>query len=88
MSSAEESRQAKIISELSVFIKKVLSDPKVATECMDIARKLKDEPDASEKIAREISATTAVRIPEQHSDADEMFLNIIRDVLEDEAALY
>jgi hypothetical protein len=49
MSSAEVSRQAKVISELRVFIKKVLSDPTIAITSMDIARKFKDEPDASQK---------------------------------------
>lgn len=88
MSSAEESRQAKIISELRVFIKKVLSDPTVASKCMDIARNLKNEPDADAKIAEAISAETIVRIPEVHSDADRIFIEIIKDVLEDEAALY
>ena len=88
MSSAEESRQAKIISELRVFIRKVLSDPSVATSCMDIARELKNEPDANQKIAEKISASTIVRIPENHSDADKIFLEIIHEVLDDEAALY
>jgi len=88
MHSAEESRQAKVISELRVFIRKVLSDPTVATKCMDIARRLKDEPDADRLIAEEISASTIVRIPEEHSDADKIFLEIINEVLDDEAALY
>lgn len=88
MSSAEVSRQAKVISELRVFIKKVLSDPTIAITSMDIARKFKDEPDASQKIANAISAATTVRIPEVHSDADKIFLEIIHEVLEDEAALY
>jgi hypothetical protein len=88
MHSAEESRQARIISELRVFIRKVLSDPKLASQCMDIARKLKDEPNANQLIAREISASTIVRIPEAQTDADNMFLEIIWEVLDDEAALY
>jgi len=88
MSSAEESRQAKVISELRVFIRKVLSDPSVAPKCMEIARKLKSEPEAAIKIANEISASTIVRIPEEHSDADKIFLEIIHEVLDDEAALY
>ena len=88
MSSADESRQAKIISELRVFIKKVLADPTIAVKSMDIARRLKDEPDADRKIAEEISAKTNVRIPETLSDADKIFLEIINDVLDDEAALY
>lgn len=88
MHSAEESRQARIISELRVFIRKVLSDPSVAPKCMDIARKLQNEPDAGQLIAREISASTIVRIPEEHSDADDIFIEIIHEVLDDEAALY
>ncbi len=88
MSSAEESRQAKIISELRVFIRKVLSDPSVAPKCMEIARELKNEPDANQKIAEQISSSTIVRIPEDHSDADKIFLEIINEVLDDEAALY
>ena len=88
MSSSEESRQAKVISELSVFIRKVLSDPTVASKCMEIARKLKDEPNSDKLIAEEVSASTIVRIPEEHSDADKIFINVIRQVLDDEAALY
>lgn len=88
MSSAEESRQARVISELRTFIRKVLSDPTVASKCMEIARRLKDEPEANRLIAEEISASTIVRIPEEHSDADKIFLEIIHEVLDDEAALY
>ncbi|MFE8070541.1 hypothetical protein QQM79_05735 [Marinobacteraceae bacterium S3BR75-40.1] len=88
MSSAEESRQARIIDEMSAFIRKVLSDPTVAAKSMEIARKYQGEPDAERKIAEEISAQTTIRIPEQMSDADRIFLEIIHDVLDDEAALY
>lgn len=88
MSSAEESRQARMISELSAFIRKVLSDPTVAPKCMEIARKYRGQPDAQRLIAEEISASTIVRIPEEHSDADKLFLKLVHDVLDDEAALY
>ncbi|MDX1588679.1 MAG: hypothetical protein R3296_07050 [Oleiphilaceae bacterium] len=88
MSSVEASRQGRVINELRTFIKKVLSDPTVAAKCMEIARQYKDDPKAQEKIASEISAKTIVRIPEQHSEADRIFLDIIDEVLDDEAALY
>lgn len=88
MSTSEESRQAKVISELSVFIRKVLSDPTVASKCMEIARKLKDDPNADKLIAEEISASTIVRIPEVLSDADKIFIDMIGQVLDDDAALY
>ncbi|MCP5205628.1 MAG: hypothetical protein H7A01_00335 [Hahellaceae bacterium] len=88
MSSADESRQVKVIGELRTFIKKALSDPTLAGKCMEIARRLKNEPDADTKIAAEISAKTNVRIPEKLSQADKMFIEIIHEVLEDESALY
>ncbi len=88
MSSAEESRQARVISELTVFIKKVLSDPTVANKCMEIARRAKNESNCDAKMAEDISAETIVRIPEIHSDADRIFLSIIKEVLEDESAMY
>jgi hypothetical protein len=88
MSSAEVSRQAKIIRELRVFIRKVLSEPTLASACMEIARELKNEPDAAKKIAEKISSSTMVRIPEELSDADKIFLEIIHEVLDDESALY
>jgi len=88
MSTANESQQSKVIEELRVFIKKVLSDPTVAVKSMEIARKYRQEPNADELIAREISAQTTVRIPENWSTADRMFLEIIHDVLDDEEALY
>lgn len=88
MSSATESRQSKVIDELRVFIKKVLSDPTVAVKCVEVARKHRGQPDAHKLVAEEISASTTVRIPEQWSEADKMFLEILDDVLDDEEALY
>ena len=88
MSSSVESHQAKMIGELRVFIKKVLSDPTIAVKSMDIARKYKSESKADALIAREISANTTIRIPENWSDADKMFLEILHEVLDDEEALY
>lgn len=88
MSTPVESRQARVIDELRVFIKKVLSDPTIAVKSVDIARKHRSEADASELIAREISSNTTIRIPEKWSEADRMFLDIIDEVLDDEEALY
>ncbi len=88
MSTSSEGRQARMIDELRVFIKKVLSDPTIAVKSMEIARKHRSDPNADEIIAREISASTNIRIPENWSEADRMFLDIIHDVLDDEEALY
>ena len=88
MSTPTESRQQRVIDELKGFIRKVLSEPTVAARCMEIAREYRNDRQAREIIAREISAQTIVRIPEEHSEADEIFMDIIEDVLEEEDALY
>jgi len=88
MSTTNERRQARVIDELRVFIKKVLTDPTVAVKCVEIARKHRGKPDAHELMAEEISASTMVRIPETWSEADRMFLDILDEVLDDEEALY
>ncbi|MGO1499837.1 MAG: hypothetical protein ACTHWH_00965 [Marinobacter sp.] len=88
MSTPIESRQARVIDELRVFIKKVLSDPTIAVKSVDIARKFRSEADADELVAREISSNTTIRIPEKWSEADRMFLDIIQEVLDDEEAMY
>jgi len=88
MSSSNESRQAKMIDELRGFIKKVLADPTIPARCMEIARELNQEPDAGRKIADKISGSTTIRIPENMSEADELFIEVVKEVLEDEAALY
>ncbi len=88
MTTPTESRQQKVIDELRGFIRKVLSEPTVAARCMEIARDHRHERGARDRIAAEISAQTIVRIPETHSEADEIFLDVIEEVLEDEEALY
>jgi len=88
MGTSNEGRQAKMIEELRVFIKKVMSDPTIAVKSMEIARKYRGEPNADELMAREISANTTIRIPEAWSEADKMFLEILHEVLDDEEALY
>ncbi len=88
MGSVNESRQAKMIDEMRGFIKKVLLDPGIPAKCMEIGRRLKQQPNARRLMADEISATTTIRIPETLSEADELFLDVLLEVLEDEAALY
>ncbi|MAM87744.1 hypothetical protein [Allohahella sp. A8] len=86
--SREISRQAKMISEMRGFIKKVLADPTIPARCMEIARQHRSDRNADTLIAEEISSTTTIRIPEEMSDADRLFIEVINEVLEDEEALY
>jgi len=78
----------RIIEELRVFIKKVLAEPKIIDACLAITRELIDADDADALIAERISATTNVKIPLQHSAADKLFLELLRETVRDEKALY
>jgi len=43
------------------------------------------------RIANEISDTTSVHIPEdpaEHSEADKLFLQVLKEVIDEEQALY
>src|SRR5690554_7455287 len=84
MSSSSESRQVKMIEELRVFIKKVMSEPTIAVKSMDIARIYKGQPNSDDLIASEISANTTIRIPDKWSEAVKMFLEILHEVPADE----
>ncbi|PXF28677.1 hypothetical protein WH50_25080 [Pokkaliibacter plantistimulans] len=86
--SADIRKRDRMIEELRGFIKKVLIDPSIATQSLDIARALMNETNAERKIADRISATTSIKIPADLSDADKMYLDLLKEVLRDEKALY
>ncbi|WP_251978995.1 hypothetical protein [Salinicola avicenniae] len=94
MSSASEMQKVRIIHELRAFIKKLLQEPGILESSLEIAKRHSDgsnDPKAWAAIANEISATTSVHIPEdptEHSDADKLFLEVLREVVGEEKALY
>jgi hypothetical protein len=47
-----------------------------------------DAEHANQLIADELSGSTSVRIPLEHSEADTLFLELLKDVVRDETALY
>ncbi|GGO77887.1 hypothetical protein GCM10011348_08470 [Marinobacterium nitratireducens] len=85
---SEVKQPEKVINELLLFIRKVLVEPDINAKALDIARKYANEKNADELIAEELSSTTNVKIPAKHSDADKLFLQVLRDVIRDEKALY
>ncbi|NVK40602.1 MAG: hypothetical protein HWE39_05105 [Oceanospirillaceae bacterium] len=85
---SEVKQPEKVISELLLFIRKVLVEPDINAKALEIARKYANEKNADELIAEELSSTTNVKIPAKHSDADKLFLQVLRDVVRDEKALY
>jgi hypothetical protein len=92
--SASEIQKTRIINELQSFIRKLLQDPKILEQSLEVARKEftnGSTPDVMARIANEISDTTSVHIPEdpaEHSEADKLFLALLREVVLEEQALY
>ncbi|TVQ73106.1 MAG: hypothetical protein EA373_01785 [Oceanospirillales bacterium] len=85
---AEIKNKDRVINELMRFIKKVLAEPEICEKAIAIARKHIDKKDADHLIAEELSAITSVKIPIEFSDADKLFLHVLKEVVRDEQALY
>ncbi|MDN3521047.1 hypothetical protein [Halomonas ramblicola] len=92
--SSSEIQKTRVINELRGFIKKLLQDPKILEQSLEIARRhLRDggTPEVMARIANEISDTTSVHIPDdpaEHSEADRLFLELLKEVVNEEQALY
>jgi len=92
--SASEIQKTRIINELQGFIRKLLQDPKILEQSLAVARKEFPNGSSQEvmaRVANEISDTTSVHIPEdpaEHSEADKLFLALLREVVLEEQALY
>lgn len=91
--SAPEIQKTRVINELRGFIKKLLQEPTIIERSLDVARKhsASGDKDMLAKIANEISETTSVHIPDdpaEHSEADRLFLEVLKEVVDEEKALY
>lgn len=94
MSASSEIQKTRVITELRGFIKKLLQEPQILERSLEIARRHYGEGNpegAQARIANEISDTTSVHIPEdpqEHSEADKLFLELLKEVINEEQALY
>ncbi|MFQ3787615.1 hypothetical protein [Halomonas sp. A29] len=94
MSTSSEIQKTRVINELRGFIKKLLQEPQILERSLEIARRHYGEGNsegAQARIANEISDTTSVHIPEdpqEHSEADRLFLELLKEVISEEQALY
>ncbi|CAI8320539.1 MAG: hypothetical protein ACJ04N_04525 [Oceanospirillaceae bacterium] len=88
MSSLELRNRDRAIEELRLFLKKIFVEPEIISHSLAITRDLIDEENADAIIAQKISDTTNVKIPTEHSDADKLFLQVLREVVRDENAMY
>ncbi|MBF7052049.1 hypothetical protein IOC61_01790 [Halomonas sp. KAO] len=92
--SSSEIQKTRVINELQGFIRKLLQDPRILDQALEIARRHVPEGNSQEVVARianEISDTTSIHIPEdpeEHSEADRLFLELLREVVNEEQALY
>ncbi|TFH86736.1 hypothetical protein EQG41_10380 [Billgrantia azerbaijanica] len=92
--SASEIQKTRVINELRSFIKKLLQDPKILDQSLEIARHhlgQENQQDVMVRIASDISDTTSVHIPDdpaEHSEADKLFLELLKEVVSEEQALY
>lgn len=88
MSITEIKNKERVINELTSFIRKVLVDPEINETALAIAREHLNDENARLVIAEKLSASTNIKIPLEHSEADELFLDVLIDVIKDEQALY
>lgn len=88
MSTAEIKNKERAIDELILVLRKIMVEPEICATAMEIARKHLNDDNANVKIADELSATTSVKIPIEHSEADTLFLEMLKDLVRDEQALY
>lgn len=92
--SSSQIQKTRVINELREFIRKLLQDPKILDQALDVARKHlggDSQGDIMACIANEISDVTSIHIPEDpadHSEADRLFLELLKEVVNEEQALY
>lgn len=88
MSKHESENPHKLIAELRLLVKKVFAEPEIIEQSLVITRELFDKDDAPRLIAEKISASTNIRIPFDPSEADQMFISLLLEIVKDEKALY
>lgn len=88
MSAIDIRNRDRTIEEMRIFIKKVLVEPEIVPKCLEITRTLIDADNADQQIGEQISGSTNVKIPANHSDADTLFIDLLKEVVRDEKALY
>lgn len=85
---SSELNQQRIIDEFLRCFRKMLMNPELAGELVRIAKEHLNEADAYQRIAEEVSKQTTLKIPEEHTEADRLFISLLIDVVKGEANLY
>ncbi|WP_438463392.1 hypothetical protein [Marinomonas sp. PE14-40] len=85
---ASELNQQRIIDEFLRCFRKMIMEPELAGELVRIAKEHINEPNAYERISEEVSSQTTLKITDEHTDADRMFINLLIDVVKGDSNLY
>ena len=92
---SSEMQKHRVINELRDFIKKLLQNPQTLDQALDIARRHYSEGGSSEavttRIVDDINSMTSIHIPDdpkEYSEADVLFLELLKEVVSEEKALY
>jgi len=91
MSSSSEISKARALSELRQFLKKLLLEPGTLEQTLEIAKRHYGDHKMLDRVAEDITAETLVKIPEdpeERTAADELFLELLKEVIEESQALY
>jgi hypothetical protein len=88
VSISDVKQKDRVIEELMRFTRKVLMEPEICSTAKEIARKHMGQENAVQLIADELNATTSVHIGLERSEADELFIELLIEVVKDEQALY
>jgi hypothetical protein len=85
---ANELNKQRIVDEFLRCFRKMLMEPELSAELVKIAKQHINEPNAFQRIAEEVSNQTTLKIPEEMSEADRMFIKLLIDVVKGDSMLY
>ncbi|TPE52784.1 hypothetical protein FJM67_07145 [Maribrevibacterium harenarium] len=88
MASDKELNKQRIIDEFLRCFRKMLMEPELSAELVRIAKEHINEPNAYQRIAEEVSSQTTLKITEDHSEADKLFIKLLMDVVKGDSMLY
>ena len=88
MSIAEIKNKERVIDELLLVLRKIMVEPEICEQALNAAREHINDEHANVTIAEALSACSNVKIPLEHSEADTLFLEMLKDLVRDEQALY
>lgn len=88
MSAAEIKNKERAIDEMVLVLRKIMVEPEICNKALEITRQHLNDEHSNVAIADALSATTSIKIPVVHSEADTLFLEMLKDLVRDEQALY